>query len=431
MAGRVLDDYRTKAALRPLPEAGSIRVKLSPAGPDGGESGTAEIEWEGRRYRETLESAGFRTVRGIQAGKAFFQDEDGATRVISEPMLAELLTRSYFWRRAFLFDDRERARLSLGPADASAMTIVARPRGGNDLSLVFDRGATALLRAASPRFRLEFESRAKYRDTSRLPFAGEITWTGLPTRRLPDPSVGGGHARFAEPFAEAPLASGPEGISVPAQVAGLPVRLAIDADAVGPLRVSSELARKAGLAGRRDVFGRMLAAGVELRIGSLSVPSLTVEIAPTGGPGIDAVAGGVLYREMVVEIDPGAHRVRLHDPARWVVPEGFGRNVIDDDGNLPVAILFRSGRRLRLRAGTPAAAPVVFAPSVAAELGLDRAAELPGLVWGTLRLPPLPARIESGFDPAWGDDGALGWPLETRFHVFVDLPHRWIYVRPV
>jgi hypothetical protein len=431
VAGRVLEHYRKTAALRPRPEAGSVRLRLAPVEASGDGSGTAEIEWEGRRYRETVASAGATTVRGIQGNKAFFIDEDGVTRVGSEPMLAELVTRSYFWRRAYLFEDHERAKLSLGLMDAATSSVSVRPLGGDDLVLVFDREGDSLLRAEAPRLRLEFDGPSRFRDTSRRPVAAEIAWNGLPTRRLPDPVVGGWLGQFSEPSAEATLTGGSAGVSLPAEVAGLPVRLAIDADVDGPLRISPDAARRAGLAGRRDIFGRLLAGGVSLKIGPLSMSPLFVEIADSGEEGIDAVAGGTLFRETVVEVDPKAGRIRFHDPASWVVPAGFARSVIDDDGNVPVSILFRSGRRLRLRTGTRTAAPLELAARTAAELGLDRDSPLSGLVWGTLRLPPVPTRVAgAGFDPEWGDDGALGWPLVKQFHVFVDLPHRWIYVRP-
>lgn len=432
----MLDDYRAKSARRPLPGSGSIRVRLAPVGPGAGAAGLAEIEWEGARYRETVSSAGVSTIRGIQGGKAFFVDEDGVTRVGSEPMLAELLTRSYFWRRGWLFDDRERARVSLGPADASSFGISLRPRGGNELLLSFDRDGKTLRRVASPRFRLEFEDATRFRDLSHAPASaapvvGEIVWTGLPTRRLPDPTVGGWHGRFAEPFAEAALDPAPSRLVVPAAISGTPVRLALDADAPGPLRVAPELARRAEISGRKDVFGRLLADGATLAIGTLAMPGLHVEIGETP-EGADAVAGGVLTRETILEIDPAAGRVRIHDPARWVSPDGFGRNVVDDDGNVPAAILFRAGRRLRLRAGVTSASPLALASATAAELGLAPSdSELAGLVWGTLRLPPVPTKVvREGFDADWGDDGAIGAPLLRRFHVYIDLPHRWIYVRP-
>jgi hypothetical protein len=433
VAGRILEDYRKRAAVRPLAPAGSIRVRLSPAEPSGGEDGTAEIEWTATRYRETVISAGVSTVRGIQGGKAFFTDEDGVTRVGSEPMLAELVTRSYFWRRAYLFEDHERARLSPGPSDERTVSLRLRPLGGNELLLVFDRHTSALKSVVSPRFRLEFESPIRYRDLSTRPVAGEIAWTGLPTRRLPDPSVGGWHGTFSQPFAEAKISRADGGITVAARISGVPARLSIDADASGPLRISPEIAKKAGLTSRRDVFGRLLVPGVTLEIGSLTLASLHAEIGATGAPGIDATAGGPLYRETVVEIDPSSEKLRLHDPANWVAPEGFGRNPLDDDGDVPVAILFRSGARVRLRAGTPSASALRLPTPPS---GQDEATladpTFSGLVWGTVRLPPLPVRWETArFDPDWGDHGAIGYPLLLRFHVFFDMPHRWAYVRPL
>jgi hypothetical protein len=415
-----------------MPPAGSIRIRLSPAGPEGGEGGRVEIEWAGDRYRETVTSAGVTTVRGIQAGKAFFTDEDGVTRVGSEPMLAWLRTRSYFWRRAYLFDDRARAKLSLGPAGPATVSVILRPLGGNPLELLFDRRTSALRGVRSARFELAFENATRFRDVGPPATLGDITFSGLPTRRLPDPTVGGWHGRFPQPAADADLFEHGGGIAIPAKIAGVPARLAVNADVAGPVRISPDLAGKARLSGRRDVFGRLLAAGASLEIGSFSMPSIHVEILESGASGLDGAVGGTLYRETVVEIDPAGKRFRLHDPGRWASPEGFGRNVLDDDGDIPVALLFRSGRRLRLRAGVPDASAIVLPEALSRELAPDSEAPvLPGLVWGTLRLPPLPVhRAAVGFDPAWGDDGALAFPLLLRFHLFVDMPHRWVYVRP-
>ena len=83
-------------------------IRLALSAPGTSATGFHEIEWDARSYRETVSSAGFTTIRGLQGGKAYFTDEDGVTRVVSEPVLAELITRSYFWRRAYLFEDLER-----------------------------------------------------------------------------------------------------------------------------------------------------------------------------------------------------------------------------------------------------------------------------------------------------------------------------------
>jgi hypothetical protein len=37
--------------------------------------------------------------------------------------------------------------------------------------------------------------------------------------------------------------------------------------------------------------------------------------------------------------------------------------------------------------------------------------------------------VSKGFFPDWGDDGSLGFPLLLRFHAYLQMPLRWIYVR--
>lgn len=432
IAARILEDYGRNAAARPLSSAGLVRVRLRPEGENLG--GTLDVEWETSLFRETISSAGLTLVRGIQGGKAFETDEDGVTRVGSEPMLAELVTRSYFWRRAYLFGDRDRARLALGPADEKTVSVRLRPRGGNDLLLVFDRNVRALLAVRSPRFRLDFSGPKTFHDASRgdRSFSGEIVWSGLPTRRLPDAVVGGWRGRFSGGHAEAPLDAGSR-IRIPARVSGVSASLEIDANEDGPLRVSPDLAAKAKIATKSDTFGRLVGGGVTLDIDALTMPSLHAVVGPTPA-GTDAVAGGPLFRESVVEIDPSSRILRLHDPEKWAPPDGFGRIVLDDDGNRPVATLLRSGRRLRLRAGVPSETALVLAAPIAKELGIaGSTGRVAGIVWGSLRLPPLPvgADADAGFDPDWGDDGAVGDTLLLELHVFLDMPHRWIYIRPI
>jgi hypothetical protein len=411
-----------------------IRIRLSSSDGPGPRSGTSEILWEPRRYRENVSSAGWTTVRGIELGKAYFTDEDGVTRVVSDPVLWELTTRSYFWRRAWLFRDREGARLSLGPADDSSVSVRLQPTGGRPLLLSFSRRDGLLLSVRSPRFHLEFPSPTRFRDSSdpSRPLTGSVEWIGLPTGRLPNPSAGGGRAQFGEASSRVPFERTAGAPLVSARLSGAPARLAIDAAVSGPVRISPAMAARLPLSFETDVYGRSVAAGASLEIGSVRYPSLFVQRSEDIPAGADAVAGGCLFREAVVELDPELRRLGLHDPGRWAVPEAFFRVVIDDDGDLPVAILDRGSQAVRLTAGTDTGeAALILAAESAARIGLARQTRAEGMFWGAIKLPALPLGVsDRGFFPDWGDDGRLGYPLLLRFHAYVQMPQRWIYLRP-
>jgi len=431
IAARVLDKYRKASGVKPLPASGMIRLRL--AGP-GGATGRDEILWAPARYRETISSAGLTTVRGIESGRAYFTDQDGVTRVASDQVLRELRTRSYFWRRAWLFDDHERAWLTSGPADGATVGFVLTPEGGNPLALTFSRADGRLLSARSPRFALEFSSATTWHDVSdpAAPVAGEFGWVGLPTGPVPEAYVGGGRARFPE--TAQPIAFERRGGSlvVAASLSGQPIRLAVDAAEDGPVAVSPELAARLGLVFTADVYGRQIADGASLEIGGVSWPSLWVRRAGAGMPGADAVAGGCFFREAAVEFDPAAGRFALHDAAKFAPPESFYRIAIDDDDDRPVAALNRGKKDLRLTLGSDTGdSALLIAAASAGRIGFAGPAAV-GLAWGPIRLPELPLAIaHDGFDPAWGDDGKLGFPLLLRFHAYVCMPRRWIYVKPI
>jgi len=382
ICARILDRYRKVSGAKPLPAGGMIRLRLASVAGTPAASGAGEILWEPRRYRESVSSAGMTTVRGIESGKAYFTDEDGVTRVASEPVLRELLTRSYFWRRAWLFTEREGALMSPGPADEATASVRLEPEGGNPLLLVFSRRDGGLLAVRSPRFRLEFSSPEEFRDISdpEKSCRGQIAWTGLPTGLFPSPEVGGGRARFDEPATGAAYERVRGMLIVPATVSGQPVRLAIDGAADGPVRLSPELAGRLSLSFSRDVFGREIAPGATLRIGGATWPILFVQKTEVPA-GADAVAGGCIFRESVAEVEPTEKRFGIHDPAKFTLPDGFFRIVTDDDGNRPVAILYRGSHELRLVEGsdTGAGYAMTLAPESAARAGLKDAKEADGL----------------------------------------------------
>ncbi len=435
MAERILDRYRKVSGAKPLTAGGMIHLRLTRPAGEPGAPGREEVLWEPLRYRNSVSSAGMTTVRGIESGRAFFIDGDGVTRVASEPVLRELLTRSYFWRRAWLFRDRERALLRLGPADGESASVRLDVLGGNSLVLAFSVRDGRLLSARSPRFHLEFQWPSRFRDVSdpALPVEGEITWTGLPTGRMPSPEVGGGRARFAQVSSRVPYTRRGGALLVDARISETPARLAIDGAADGPLVLSPALASRLPLSFSNDVFGRPISGGATLEVGEASWPSLFARVSEAVPEGADAMAGACLFREAVVELDPRDTRFGLHDPSRWVVPEGYVRIVTDDDDDRPVTILRRGSSELRLTAASDTGgAALRLAAESAARAGLSGAAEAEGLRWGPLRLPPLSLRIANeGLFPDWGDDGRLGFALLEHAHMFIDMPQRWTYVRPL
>ncbi len=372
-------------------------------------------------------------MRGIQAGKAYFTDEDGVTRVASEPILAELVTGSYFWRRAYLFEDLEGARLAVGPADENTVSVSLAPRGGNPLLLTFSRSGIRLLSARSTGFAVAFSSPKRFRDSSRpeAPLDAEIRSIGLPADSMEDALVGGWSALWKSPFAEASLERLGGAVIFRGRISGREAQIALDASADGPLRVRPGLAETLGLAFQADVLGRRVARGGTLQIAGLLFPSLSIQQSKTVPTGADAAVGAALFRETVVELDPAAGYLRFHDPARWVAPEGFYRDVLDDDGDRPVAILKRRSRTLRLLAGTDSPVAVLLAPGAAARLGISQpGAPVEGLRWGAARLSALPVGVEPRpLDPEW-EDGRIGFELLLRAHVFLDMPHRWVYLKP-
>lgn len=430
IAQRILERYRKSVGVRPLAAAQVIRLRLT--GPNGAR-GTAEISWQGSDYRERRESAGLVTVRGLQGGKAFYTDEDGVTRVASEPVVRELTTRFYVWRRAFLFQDHDKEPPALGPADESTASVRFGLRWGNPLQLVFWRRDGGLAAVRSPRFRLEYETPTRFKDLSDpdAPVETDIAWIGLPTGPLAGVTAGGGRARFRAAFAELPFEFAGGGPVVPAIVAGVPARIRVDASAGGLVRVSAELARKTGLPFRRDVFGREVAGPGELAFDGLVLPSVHLEKAPAGLDGADAAVGGPIFRETIVDLDTVAARLRLHDPAVWPVPEGFQRFLIDDDDNLPVAPLHRGSREFRVVLGVgDAGGGIVLAPAAARRIGLSRdEPQVSDLGWSNHRFPSVAVSIGTApRAPDWGDDGTLAWLPLLGYRTFIDMPRRWIYL---
>jgi hypothetical protein len=430
-ADRVLDRFRSTTGAKPLAASGMMRLSLS--GPPG-TSGVDEIRWEPSRFREEVRSAGLETARGIESGRAWYTDGDGVTRVVSDEVLRDLKTRSYFFRRAWLFADRENAWLELGPADGERVSLDLTPEGGNRLRLTFSRADGRLVAASAPRFALDFQTPASWTDRSdpSAPVRVALAWVGLPTGPIPGVTVGGGRAVVPNPPRNLAFEGRSGAMLVAASISGRSVRLAIDAAESGPVAVSPALAEALGLRFETDVWGRRLASGAALEIAGAKWPSLWVRRDDALPAGADARAGAPLYRETVLEIDPPAGVLRVHDTESFAPPEGFYRAVIDDDGDVPVAILSRGKTNLRLAAGSDTGSSALRIAAASADRAGVAGGEARGFAWGPVRLPPMPASVTAhGFFPEWGDDGLLGYPLLLRFHAIVDMTRRWAYLKPL
>jgi hypothetical protein len=426
-ARATIERYRRESGAKPLGAAHLVRLRLRPppgAPPEA--SGRGEIAWEQDKYRESLSSQGLFTVRGIQSAKAYFTDEDGVTRVVSEPILKELTTRAYFWRRSWLFESLGGARISPG---ADGRSVVLEIRGGNPLTLVFTGDGRRLEEARSPRMRLLFTAAESYRDLSdpARPLEVDIEWIGLPTALLPDATVGGGSARFsASPGARYAAEGGR--VLLESTIGELPVRLRLEADGDRLLRVSPRLAERLDLTFRQDASGRWVTRGAALAAGGVRFADLAVA-RDERLTGEEAEAGAPFFRETVVEIDPAAGMMRFHDPETWAPPENLVRVLIDDDGDRPAAIFTRGGETLRLLFPTAIEPELLLAPMAADRVGLGSSGQADGLRWGALRMPPmLFARAADRFDPEWGNHGALGWPVLLRQRTYIHMPRRWLYL---
>lgn len=435
LARRLLEDHRRLNHARPLPSAQVVELTLS--APESGASGSLRIEWDFHNYRETFASAGATTVRGTQGEKGYFTDMDGVTRVISEPILAQLVTRSYFWRRGYLFDDAEWAKLELGPADPERVSIRLTPHAGNPLLLTFARRGLRLVAASSPDLAIDFESEDRWIDRSWTGASVHVAHrrTGLPTGTLADAVVGGWSAVWppSSSSVDAPLAASSESmVAVRGSIGGADALIAVDSSVTCPVRIRPALAERMRLSPAPDVLGRRIASGVRVAIGDWSEPSVHVEVSEDLPEGADAALGGTLLREAIVEYDAPFGRLRLHDPARWVRPEGYYRCVLDDDGDRPVAILKRRAATLRVTAGKTAVRALTLAVEAAARAGISpESRSASDLHWGPLALPPLDlVPVPSGFDPAAGDDGALSSRFLLRFRAVLDMTHRWAYLKP-
>jgi len=168
--------------------------------------------------------------------------------------------------------------------------------------------------------------------------------------------------------------------------------------------------------------------------------------------GVEAVIGETVLARFVVEIDPDAGRLRLHDPSAFEAPAGahavaltltggkpFVAAVVEtaDGAGVPVSLLLDTGAAGTLslepseRIPPPARAfETIVAEGIAGDVGGLRG-RVAALRLGPFRLGDVIADFphRSAEEPP-GRDGVLGMGVLRRFRVFLDYPGRRVLLTP-
>ena len=112
---------------------------------------------------------------------------------------------------------------------------------------------------------------------------------------------------------------------------GAPVTVLIDSERTAALGIDTSNPRRLGPSGDPAVPIGVIRGGLTLAFGDLTLDALTAAVLPEASlacpdrfrtAGFAGVIGADLFRAFVVEVDPKARRVRLHDPGAWKLPPG-------------------------------------------------------------------------------------------------------------
>jgi hypothetical protein len=123
---------------------------------------------------------------------------------------------------------------------------------------------------------------------------------------------------------------------------GAPVTVLIDGTQTAALGLDSSRARPLGDPDNPGAPVGDIQDGHTLAFGPVTLSQVTAVVVPQKAMpcrekfdeiGFGGVIGADLFRRFVVEIDPAARRVRLHEPAAWAAPQGAAA----------VPIAFRAG----------------------------------------------------------------------------------------
>ncbi|GIK85018.1 MAG: hypothetical protein BroJett026_04990 [Betaproteobacteria bacterium] len=237
---------------------------------------------------------------------------------------------------------------------------------------------------------------------------------------------------------------------------GAPVTVLIDGARTAALALDSTRARKLGPADDPAVPVGALQPGTSLAFGDVDLSGLTAVVLPEAAlacperyRALDfaGVIGADLFRRFVVEVDPPARRVRLHDPARWRPPEGAavvplhfrdGHPFVEATLALPAGATL--ARRMHLDTGMNSALSLVAGSHEALPMPADGEASTSCFVGGLREVRTGPALavdvggarfdgvrprfVRRGDAPRLQQDGAIGSELLASRRYAIDYPGR-------
>lgn len=125
---------------------------------------------------------------------------------------------------------------------------------------------------------------------------------------------------------------------------GAPVTVLLDNERTAALGLDTSKARRLGPSDDPAAPTGVVQTGVSLTLGAISLTDVTAIVLPENSLacperyralGFAGVIGADLLRRFVVEVDPPAKRVTLHEPATWKIPTGGVVVPLTFDGGHP------------------------------------------------------------------------------------------------
>jgi hypothetical protein len=241
---------------------------------------------------------------------------------------------------------------------------------------------------------------------------------------------------------------------------GAPISVLIAGDATAALALDTSRARRLGPDDEPAAPTGTIERGLAFAFGPVALDAVTAVVLPESAlacagryrdVGFAGVVGADLFRRFVVEVDPGARRIRLHDPPAWRMPDGATSVplVLEDghpyvEADVVAADGTRTRRRLHVDTGMNRPLTLVHAAGEPLPDGETTRACFVGGLRELRRGPPVavevggvrlavddPDHARAGETADVQRGGALGGPALAGWRYAVDYPgRRLVFVAP-